>query len=138
MWVSQLILGLIGLCGGLAVAAGTITLIIELGIIPRFAGITHTADKILLYEDMTLLGAVFGNTFFLYQYSLPFGNILLPILGLFSGIYLGAWIIALTEVLNVFPVLFRRLGIEKGISLIIISIAAGKIAGALIHFMNGW
>ena len=51
MWlVSQIAVGAIGLAGGMVVASGLAALMIGLGIIPRYAGITHTGDSILLYD----------------------------------------------------------------------------------------
>ena len=51
MWVNQIILALIGLSAGVVVAGGLFSFIIELGVVADFADRTHTADKILLYED---------------------------------------------------------------------------------------
>ena len=46
MW-QQIFLGLLGLCSGTIIASGVAGLLIGLSIIPRYAGITHTADHIL-------------------------------------------------------------------------------------------
>jgi stage V sporulation protein AB len=138
MWINQIILGVIGLGGGLVVAGGAIALIIGLGIIPRFSGVTHTAHRVLLYEDCVLLGAVVGNIIFMYQLSIPFGGVMMMIFGIFAGIFLGSWIIALAEVVNAFPILSRRIKLTKGIPLVIICISLGKLIGSLLHFSNRW
>ena len=49
--LQQIFLGFIGLCSGFIIAGGLIGLLIGLSIVPRYAGITHTADHIMLYED---------------------------------------------------------------------------------------
>ena len=72
MW-QQIFLGFLGLCSGIIIAGGAVGLMIGLSIVPRYAGITRTADSVLLYEDMTLLGFVFGNVFCLFHFSLPLG-----------------------------------------------------------------
>lgn len=59
-------LGFTGLCSGFIIAGGLTGLMIGLSIIPRYAGITHTADHILLYEDITFWGTELGNLFFLF------------------------------------------------------------------------
>lgn len=51
--LEQIFLGFTGLCSGFIIAGGLTGLMIGLSIIPRYAGITHTADHILLYEDIT-------------------------------------------------------------------------------------
>ena len=106
MW-QQIFLIFVGLSSGIIIAGGVVGLMIGLSIVPRYAGITHTADHMLLYEDMTFLGIVLGNLFCLFQPSLPLGNIFLILYGIFSGIFLGSWILALAEVADVFPVFCR-------------------------------
>lgn len=63
---------------------------------------------------------------------------LLAVAGLFMGVFVGGWIMALAEVINVFPVYCRRLGITKGLGLIVIAIALGKTLGSLLIFWKGW
>ena len=62
----------------------------------------------------------------------------LAVLGLFSGIFVGGWILALAEIVNIFPILTRRIGLTKGLSLVVIAIALGKMSGSLIHFYFRW
>lgn len=85
-----------------------------------------------------MLGAFLGNMLYLYGGSLPLGTAGLAIFGIFSGIFLGSWIIALGEVVNVFSVIIRRLKLTRGIGLIVLAMAAGKTLGALIFFWKGW
>ena len=47
-------------------------------------------------------------------------------------------IMALAEIVNVFPVYCRRLGITKGTSWIVIFLAIGKTLGSLFHFYMRW
>ena len=90
------------------------------------------------FEDAILLGAVVGTILTVYEVSLPLGAWILAVGGLFMGIFVGGWILALAEVINVFPVYCRRLGITKGLSWIVISIAAGKTLGSLLLFFMRW
>ena len=41
---------LTGASYGLLAAAGVFTVLVAVGLVPRFAGRTHTADKVILYE----------------------------------------------------------------------------------------
>lgn len=136
MW-QQIGMAVIGFGGGMIAAGGMVALLIGLGITPRFAGITHTADRILLYEDFTMLGAVTGNILQLYEPSLSVGKIGLAVYGLGAGMFLGAWILALAEMVDVFPIAIRRLKIKVGVPLIILTVAAAKICGSLLYFYNG-
>lgn len=134
MMAGELLAGLAGLCGGAIVATALAAFIIELGIIPRYAGITHSANHILLYEGCLMLGSFVGNLVYLYDISVPLGRLGLGVTGIFFGMFLGSWIIALGEVVNAFAIMARRLGLKKGTGLIVLSIAVGKTLGSLIQF----
>lgn len=138
MWVNQIILAVIGISGGLMVAGGLFAFIIELGIAADFADRTHTADKILLYEDCVALGGIAGNLISVFQIHIPHGGWLLPVFGILSGIFAGCWAMALAEVLNVFPIFVRRLKMVRYISVFILGIALGKGIGAIIFFYHRW
>ena len=56
--VEQLVLALVGLSAGAAVAGGLFSFIVELGVIADFADRTHTGDKLLFYETCVALGGI--------------------------------------------------------------------------------
>lgn len=134
----QIFLAVIGFCAGVIIAGGVVGLLIGLSIVPRYAGVTHTGKHILLYEDITLLGIVFGNLFFLYGWHIPGGVVFLGLCGLFSGIFLGGWIMALAEMADVFPIFSRRIKLTNGIRLVVIAVALGKTLGSLYYFYQRW
>ncbi len=47
----QTIVCIAGLGAGILVSAGVFTVLLSVGLVPRFAGKTHTGEKIFLYED---------------------------------------------------------------------------------------
>lgn len=134
----QIFLAVIGFCAGVIIAGGVVGLLIGLSIVPRYAGVTHTGKHILLYEDITLLGIVFGNLFFLYRWPIPGGMVFLGLCGLFSGIFLGGWIMALAEMADVFPIFSRRIKLTNGIRLVVIAVALEKALGSLYYFYQRW
>ena len=105
---------------------------------PRYAGITHTSDHILLYEDVSLLGTVLGNLYFLFRFPIPLGKPFLILYGTFSGIFLGGWILALAEMADVFPIFSRRIRLTEGMPVIIIAVALGKLLGSMLFYYYGW
>lgn len=137
MW-QQIFLAVVGFCSGVIVAGGVVGLLIGLSIVPRYAGNTHTGKHILLYEDITLLGIVLGNLFFLYQWSIPGGALFLAVSGLFFGIFLGGWIMALAEMADVFPIFSRRIKFSEGMPKAVMAIALGKTIGSLIYYYLSW
>lgn len=136
--MAQLLLGVIGISGGFIVAGGFVALSVGLGIFTRYAGITGTGGRLRLYEDAVLLGGTAGNILTVYPVSVYLGQAGLAVMGLCFGIFVGSWILALAEIVNIFPVFSRRLGITKGTSLIVVAIAVGKVLGSLLHFYMRW
>ena len=129
MWAEQIVLGLIGLSSGVAVAGGLFAFIVELGVVADLADRTHTAENLLLYEDSIALGGILGNALFCFQIRIPF-------FGVLSGIFVGCWAMALAEILNVFPIFIRRVKLVRYIKWFIIGIALGKGFGACIAFFQ--
>ena len=54
--------------------------------------------------------------------------------GFFSGIFVGAWSMALTEILNIVPIFTRRLDLRRGLGLIVSSMAAGRTVGSFFYY----
>ncbi len=128
-----------GFCAGIIVAGGVSGLLIGLSIVPRYVGITHTADYIFLYEDISLLATVAETILTLFPVRIPLGPFFLAVCGVFFGIFLGGWILALAEIAKVFPVFRQTAEAHQGLSLlVIISIAAGKTSGSLFYYAIGW
>lgn len=138
MLVKQIIMALIGLSAGSIVAGGLFGFVVSLGIVSDFADRTGTEDRIGLYEDAVAVGGVLGNLVLLYDIPLTAISPLMGVFGIFSGIFVGCWALALAEVLNVFPIFLRRINVTKGIGFVILGIAIGKVLGALVYFFFGW
>ena len=138
MWVKQIIMALIGLSAGSIVAGGLFGFVVSLGIVSDFADRTGTANRIGLYEDAVAVGGILGNLVLLYDIPLTEISPLMGVFGIFSGIFVGCWALALAEVLNVFPIFLRRINVTKGIGFVILGIAIGKVLGATVYFFFGW
>lgn len=140
MLVRQVILTIIGLSCGALVAGGLFGFIVSLGVISDFADRTHTANRIMMYENAIMLGGILGNIVYIYRLPVAFPGsvVLLAIFGLFSGIFTGCWAMALAEILNVFPIFVRRAKLVKCIPYLILGIALGKGVGSLIYSILGW
>ena len=78
-------------------AGGLFSFIVELGVISDFADRTHTANHILLYEDAVSAGAILGNVFQIFRIGIPGQSVLLAFFGLFAGIFVGCWSMALSR-----------------------------------------
>ena len=138
MWAENILLAVVGLSAGMVVAGGLFSFIIGLGVVSDFADRTHTGEHILLYEDSVALGGILGNIFFIYQIHIPYGAWIAPVFGLFGGIFVGCWAMALAEILNVFPIFMRRARIVRYLAVFVVMVALGKGIGAGLFFWKRW
>ena len=139
MWtLRQIFLAVIGISAGAGVAAGLFSFISSLGVVSDFADRTHTGDRIHLYEDCVAAGGILGNIVWVYGIPLRAGWCALCVFGLFGGIFVGCWSMALAEVLDVFPIFIRRVRLVRMVPYLILGMAFGKGLGALLFFYKGW
>jgi len=64
------------------------------------------------------------------------GNGLITFFGLFSGMFVGCLALAIAEMLDSIPIFTRRISLRHGIGLVGLSMAAGKLMGALVYFVE--
>ena len=153
MWNSLKILLLILFGGsfGLLASAGVFTVLVAVGLIPRFAGKSHTAGQIVLYEEMVILGTVAGGLVSVFACYCHFGEWLVSrgisqaavqtagtaavtFFGLFAGMFIGCLARAIAEMLDSIPIFSRRAGFRHGLGIAVCAMAAGKLCGSLWYF----
>ncbi len=124
--LQQFLMGALGLMAGFVAASGVVAFIISIGIVPRYAGITKQQTRsggtkiVVFWELFWGTCSIFGVDVCL------FGTAGVAVFGLFAGIYLGSWIIALGEVVDIFAIIARRIGLTRGLGAIILCMAAGE------------
>lgn len=64
--MQKVLTGLIGFASGSLVAGGVVALMVGLGIITRFIGISHTARHAKIYETFICMGGIAGNLVTVY------------------------------------------------------------------------
>ena len=133
MFTKYCLLMIFGLGSGAALAGGFFALLIALGITSRFAHQTKTGQYLWLYEMALAAGGIFGTAWYLYNWQLPIGKIGLGIYGSAAGIFVGAWAMALTEIIDTIPIFMRRIYLKRGLVVIVWSLAIGHTAGSLLH-----
>lgn len=137
MWIEciKIIVELfIGIAAGGITAAGLFAVINSIQIINRIADVTDTKNCILYYEDVVICGAIIGNALWILNIHIPLGLPGVVIYGLFSGMYIGLFLVSLAEMVNSLPVILRRIRIAKGLGIIVLAIGLGKAAGHLIYY----
>ena len=132
--LKYILMALVGLASGFMVAAALFTFIVTLGVINRLAEVTHTSKYIHWSESCVTLGGILGNLMMIYVFPIRAGYVGLGIFGLLIGTFVGCFIGAIAEVLNAFPIFFRRLHLKRGILAVIIALAIGKGIGVFVQF----
>lgn len=136
-----ILVGICGLCFGLLAASGVLTVLTAVGLVPRYVGRMHEAGHILLFENMIIWGTMAGTFVSLFGKYIFIGilpAVVLEILyGFFAGIFVGTLALAIAEMLDSFPIFFRRVRLGGGLRIILLSVALGKMTGAFLYFFLG-
>lgn len=139
---------------GLLAAAGVFTVFVAVGLVPRFAGKTHTAEHVILYEEMVIFGTVTGCVLSVFSRYCRFrawwqqrcpqyeavlemaGVFFQAVFGFFAGMFVGCLALAIAEMLDSIPIFTRRISFRHGLGLVVTGMAAGKICGSLLYFLT--
>ena len=154
MFSKYLLMSFFAFAGGGMVSGGVFTVLIAVGLIPRFADKSHTSNRIFLYEEMVVLGTITGSFLSVYpdygQIGIFFkdilkvhpsawnlaGNGILAFAGMFAGMFVGCLALAIAEMLDSIPIFARRVSFRHGLGLAVLSMALGKLSGSLFYFCN--
>lgn len=156
MFLKQVFLGIMGISFGVFAAGGVFTVLISVGLIPRFAGKMHVSRKVFLFEEAVVCGTLFGDFFSVFDRYGHIGDFVMEnqvfgigrteavwhmagmaaliIFGLFAGIFVGCLALAIAEMLNTIPIFSRRIGFRHGLGIAVLAMALGKAAGSLLYF----
>lgn len=152
--MKTLFLIVLGTSYGLLASAGVFTVLVAVGLVPRFAGKTHTAKKVLLYEEMVIFGTITGALVSVFPEYAQFaafwqnrhpewmqlwnviGGGMEAVFGVFSGMFIGCLALAIAEMLDSIPILARRISFRHGMGIAILCMAIGKLCGSLLYFWS--
>ena len=144
MYLKSFISILVGFCGGIGVAAGTFAFMVIIRIIPRLVKKANIEHKVIYIENIVVRGVLFGTILSLFSWKKRWlfellGKTLLTIFGMSAGIFVGCLAVALAEILDTFPIFFRRVHIEEKYGeIFLFTMALGKMIGSLFFFLTGY
>ena len=136
--INHVIAALAALLAGMGVSAGTFAFILVIGVVPRI---------MQRMEYIIILGVVLGNIssifdVILYNANLSYmevlGHAVMVLYAVSTGVFVGCIAVALAEILHTFPILFKRFNLNKGLKIVIFSMAIGKVAGCIYYFLLGY
>lgn len=131
-----LFMALLGFAGGIAVGSGLVALLIVFDLIPRLAQLARAYRKSHWFESAIVGGSMYWTfaDFFNWRLFLP-APLVLPWTGLFNGMFIGMLAAALTEVLNVLPILAKRMGLSGYLAALVMAMVLGKTVGSLFDWL---
>lgn len=126
---------IIGFAGGLAVGGGFIAFITVLGVIPRLVQLSKAEEQLKTFGFCVILGSLFGTFISFTNLNVNQSVVFLILFGISQGIFNGMLAAALTEILNVFPILSKRVGMSEHLIPLLMAIVFGKIVGSLFQWL---
>lgn len=125
----------IGLGSGIIVGSGFVAFLAVLGIIPRLVQISKFQASLLSCQNSVILGAILGLILTFTDWTVQIPKIFLILWGIAHGMFVGMLAAALTEILNVFPIIMKRIRLDYFIQGLIMALVIGKIIGSLFHWI---
>lgn len=144
MFLKSLFCCLVCFCSGIGVAAGTFAFLLVIRVIPRMIQKAKLEHKVIYIENMVFRGILFGTILSLFSWKKKWlfellGKTVLTFFGISAGIFTGCIAVALAEILDTFPIFFRRAGIkEEYCEELLFVMALGKMLGSLFFFLTGY
>jgi stage V sporulation protein AB len=126
---------IIGLAGGLAVGGGFVAFLVVLDIIPRLVQLSKSYDSIHLYEGAIVVGVMVWSIVDFFNWQLKLSPMITMFVGLLAGCFVGMLAAALTEVINVLPIMAKRLGIDGYMMWLLTAMVLGKVIGSLFEWL---
>ena len=158
MILQQIFLAICAFSFGAICSAGVFTVLVSVGLIPRFAGKFSIAKHAMILEQMVVFGTIFGGFISIFPKFAQLGDLVLKnqlfgavsyeiwrvagallviAYGVFAGMFVGCLALAIAEMLDSIPIFARRTGFREGIGIVVVFIALGKVIGSLVYFSQG-
>ena len=107
-----------------------------LDIIPRLAQLAFAYRKSIWFETAVVSGAVFWSLADFLEWRLWLPKIVsMIVIGTFDGIFVGMLGAALTEVMNVLPILAKRVRLSRYLVTLVVAMVIGKVTGSLFDWL---
>ena len=144
MFLKSVFMILVGICSGIGVAAGTFAFLLVIRVISRMVQKAKLEHKVIYIENIVFRGILFGTVLSLFSWKKKWlftllGRSILTIFGFSAGIFVGCLAVALAEILDTFPIFFRRIQLKEEFGEVLLFVMAmGKMIGSLFYFLTGY
>src|SRR5699024_7153176 len=100
----------------------------------RLVQLSKSYKSMKSYTAVVIIGTQFGTYLSFTALTWNYPLVILSVWGAFHGVFVGMIAAALTEVLNVFPVIAKRIGLYKYVLFLMMALVFGKIVGSLFQW----
>lgn len=133
--MKSILLALIAFGGGVTVGSAAAAFLALLEVIPRLMQISDTRNHIKTYQYTLTFGFVLFTILDLSSLHLNLNKYIAIPTGFLYGTFIGILSSALAEVLNVIPVLAKKLKLRDHLTYIIYTLMAGKVLGSIFYWI---
>jgi stage V sporulation protein AB len=131
----HVLLILLGLAGGVAVGTSLVALITVLDLLPRLSQLSGSMKVIHVFELALVFGAMVFTLFHFFEWRVHLSSFFVIVIGGLQGMFMGLLAASLIEVLNVIPIISKRLRIQNSLGLLLLAVVIGKIGGSLFDWL---
>lgn len=126
----------IGLSSGIIIGASYVALLVIFDLIPRLAQVAKAFNRSKQLELALVTGAFGFSIFDMLNVTLYLPSIVTQLVGgIFNGIFVGMLAAALAEVMNVLPIIAKRLKVVQSLSALMLAMVCGKVIASLIDWL---
>ena len=133
--IKNILLMLIALSGGITAGSAAAAFLALLEVIPRLMQISDTRNYIKLYQGVLTFGFVLFTLIYFTEFHLNLSKYVAIPSGFLYGMFIGIFSSALAEVLNVIPVLAKKLKLRDHLVYVIYTLMAGKVIGSIFYWI---
>lgn len=121
--------------GGVTVGSAAAAFVTILQVVPRLIQVTNTKRRIILYQWAITTGFILFTIIYFSDFHLNLSKYITIPIGIICGVFIGLLSSALAEVLNVIPVLSKKLKIKDSLKYVIWTLMVGKVVGSLYFWL---
>jgi stage V sporulation protein AB len=133
--LQEVALMIAGLSGGIAVGGGFVAFITVLDIIPRLTQLTNSSTYLRAYEWALVLGVLMFTLIDFFTWVVAMPRVVTAFFGVFAGLFVGTLAAGLTEVINVFPILAKRVNLQESMLWLLMAMVFGKVIGSIVQWL---
>jgi stage V sporulation protein AB len=123
------------LAGGIAVGTSLVALITVLDILPRLSQLSRSSNVVHAFEVALVAGSLLFTLAHFFEWTFRITPVFVALIGGLQGMFMGLLAASLIEVLNVIPIISKRLRIQHSLGILLIAVVLGKISGSLFDWL---